>query len=74
MRNNEIKLKYLPIFEKDLKDAVIYIKETLNSPSAARDLADKTEMAILERTKYPTSFGTLSLYHGKRRDLLLYTR
>lgn len=56
MRNNEIKLKYLPIFEKDLKDAVLYIKETLNSPTAARDLADKTEMAILERMKYPTSF------------------
>lgn len=56
MRNNEIKLKYLQLFEKDLKDAVLYIKDTLNNPSAARDLADKVEIAILERMKYPTSF------------------
>ncbi len=53
---NNYKLRYLPLFENDLNDAVSYIANVLNNPKAAEMLIRETEKAILERAKSPVSF------------------
>lgn len=49
-------LRYLPIFENDLNNAVSYIVDVLNNPHAAEKLIRETEKAILERAKSPVGF------------------
>lgn len=56
MKQNNYKLRYLPIFEKDLKEVTFYISNILNNPIAAENLIDEIESAILERSKSPLSF------------------
>jgi len=43
------KLRYLPLFYEDFKEAVAYIRDVLKNKKAADDLIDLTEKAILER-------------------------
>ena len=50
------KLRYLPLFERDLSEAAVYISDVLNNPQAAEKLVDEVERAILERQKMPLSF------------------
>lgn len=50
------KLRYLPLFEDDLYEAVSYIANVLHNPQAAEKLIEETEAAILERSKMPLSF------------------
>lgn len=50
------RLRYLPLFENDLNDAVSYIADVLNNPQAAEKLILETEKAILERAKSSVSF------------------
>ncbi len=51
MKQNNYKLRYLPIFEKDLKEVTFYISNILNNPIAAENLIAEIESAILERSK-----------------------
>ena len=62
------KLRFLPIFEEDLYEAVSYISNALNNPQAAERLLKKTEQAILDRLKMPLSFEP---YHSvnERKDV-----
>ena len=62
------KLRYLPLFEDDLYDAVSYIANVLNNPQAAEKLLKETEKAIYERLKMPLAFEP---YHSakERRDV-----
>ena len=57
------KLRYLPLFEQDLNEAVMYIADVLNNPQAAVRLIDEVEKAILERQKMPLSFEP---YHSAK--------
>ena len=54
--NKQYKLIYLPLFEKDLSEAVDYITIKLKSPQAALKLIDKVEKAILKRLSSPEAF------------------
>ena len=61
--DKKYKLRYLPIFDDDLLNAVNYINKALNNPIAASNLLDKTEEAILSRLKNPEIFEP---YHSTR--------
>jgi len=56
MANKQYKLKYLPYFERDLYEIVDYITYNLSNPTAAMNLVDDIEKAILERQKNPLSY------------------
>lgn len=64
-------LRYLPLFEQDLKDTVNYISNTLKNKEAALRLVDDIETAILNRLSNPTSFET---YHSKKKREYPYYR
>ena len=53
---NKVILRYLPLFFDDLKEAVDYIRVTLQNEKAAEDLINDVEQAILKRSENPTSF------------------
>lgn len=48
MANTKYKLRYLPLFYRDLEEKVVYIAEELHNEKAANDLLDEVEKAILE--------------------------
>ena len=48
------RLQYLPLFWDDLEQAVFYIRDVLNNPTAAEHLLNRTEEAILDHAKAPT--------------------
>ena len=56
MQNKTYHLRYLPLFEQDLLDAVYYITNVLKNKDAAQRLLDDTEMAIKKRLNNPISF------------------
>ena len=56
MKQNNYMLRYLPIFEKDLKEVTFYISNVLNNPVATEKLINNIESAILERSKSSLSF------------------
>ena len=51
MAQNNYKIRYLPLFQKDLTEIVFYISNILNNPNAAENLINAVEVAILERSK-----------------------
>ena len=53
-------LRYLPVFYKDLEEAVCYIADELKNPQAANKLIDDIEQAILERANAPCAFQPYS--------------
>jgi hypothetical protein len=63
------RLKYLPLFEKDVAAARDYIADTLHSPVAARRLVTDVERAILRRKKAPLAFAP---YPAKSRHPQTY--
>ncbi len=70
MAQNNYKIRYLPLFQKDLTEIVFYISNILNNPNAAENLINAVEVAILERSKSPLSFEP---YHSsKKRDYPYY--
>ncbi len=70
MAQNNYKIRYLPLFQKDLTEIVFYISNILNNPNAAENLINAVEIAILERSKSPLSFEP---YHSsKKRDYPYY--
>ena len=56
MANAKYKLRYLPLFYKDLEEKIVYIAEELHNEKAAKDLLDEVEAAILEREPVAESF------------------
>ena len=56
MANIKYKLRYLPLFYKDLEEKIVYIAEELHNEKAANDLLEEVEAAILERQSMAESF------------------
>ena len=56
MRDERYRLRYLPLFYKDLDEKMTYIAEELKNLRAASDLLDKVETAILKRLPVAESF------------------
>ncbi len=56
MVNTKYKLRYLPLFYKDLEEKIVYIAAELHNEKAANDLLDEVEAAILERQPVAESF------------------
>ena len=56
MKSKEYEIKFLPLFERDLNEAVDYIKYELCNPKAAGKLIDDIELAIMKRRVNPKSF------------------
>ena len=54
MESKKYRLRYLPLFEQDLAQAVAYIADVLKNPDAARRLVDDVEAAI-RTTESPRS-------------------
>lgn len=71
MGQNNYKIRYLPLFEKDLTEIIFYISNILNNPNAAESLIDDVEFAILERSKSPLSFEP---YHSSKKRKNPYYR
>lgn len=70
MGNKLYKLRYLPIFEKDLNNIVSYIANDLHNEIAAIRLIDDIESAIIERLNFPTAFEP---FHSlKQREYTYY--
>lgn len=59
-------LSYLPMFFNDLEDHVRYISDVLQNKTAANDLLDAVETAILKRIPDAESFEP---YHSIREHL-----
>lgn len=60
------KLRYLPLFERDLAAARDYIAHVLQNPAAALRLVEETERAIMKRLESPLAFEQ---YHSvKERE------
>ena len=64
-------LRYLPIFFDDLEEHVMYISEVFHNKTAADNLLDSVEKAILDRLPNAESFEP---YHSKRERLYSYYR
>ena len=71
MHSEKYRLRYLPLFYKDLDEKITYIAEKLKNPKAASDLLDKVEAAILKRLPVAESFET---YHSLRERRYAYYR
>lgn len=70
MADSLYKLRYLPLFYKDLSDKITYISETLQNPQAANDLLDCVEKAIIARQSIAESFEPF--YSLKERQYPYY--
>ena len=55
--NKQYTLRYLPLFDKDLTEAVNYIAVTLQDPISAEQLVDEVEAAIEKRREMPKAFA-----------------
>ena len=57
MTDKKYTLRYLPLFNKDLTEAVNYIAITLQDPITAERLVDEIESAIEKRAEMPKAFA-----------------
>lgn len=71
MNKKHYELRFLPLFEEDLNGIVDYITYRLKNPSAAENLIDAVEKAILERLPFAESFEQ---YPGKKERRYPYYR
>ncbi|MDK2836698.1 MAG: toxin ParE1/3/4 [Thermosediminibacterales bacterium] len=49
------KVKYLPLAQKDLRNIIDYITDTLKAPKAAMDLVDALDSSISRLAQFPYS-------------------
>ena len=70
MADTDYKLRYLPLFYRDLEEKIVYISEMLQNPQAAKDLLDDVERVILERLPNAESFKPY--YSAKERRYKYY--
>lgn len=66
MAEENYKLRYLPLFYEDLSEKINYICDKLKNPSAAKNLLDAVERAILERVPVAESFEPFSSLKERR--------
>ena len=66
---NHYKIKYSPLFYSDLEEIISYIIYKLNNPKVARDLMNKIEKAILERSYSPEGYEKSHIMHRKERKM-----
>ena len=71
MGDTNYKLRYLPLFYRDLEEKVVYIAKTLQNPKAANDLLNDAENAIFERLPNAESFEP---YHSAKHRRYKYYR
>lgn len=57
------KLRYLPTFERELKEAIDYIKQDLQNPEAAINLLEEIEKAIHRRLFMPAAYKPVRLLY-----------
>jgi len=69
--NKKYTLRYLPLFDKDLTEAVNYIAVTLRDPISAERFVDEVEAAIEKRLEMPTAFAQ---YQSKKPRKYPYYR
>lgn len=65
---NEYILRYLPRFEEELADIANYIAYTLKNPSAAGNLIDDVEKAIIKRLNSPLSYEACHSVYDREHD------
>lgn len=70
MADTDYKLRYLPLFYRDLEEKIVYISEMLQNPQVAKDLLDDVERVILERLPNAESFEPY--YSAKERRYKYY--
>ena len=63
MVNSKYAVRFLPVFERDLENAVDYIQYQLNNPAAAANFINEVETAISKRSAYPKAFEP---YHSAK--------
>ena len=56
-------LRYLPMFYDDFEERIMYIAEVLHNKTAANELVDVVENAILQRLPNAESFEP---YHSRK--------
>lgn len=56
MADTKYILRYLPLFYADLEEKLLYITEKLHNITAANELIDEVERAILKRLPFAESF------------------
>jgi toxin ParE1/3/4 len=71
MGRKKYKLRFLPLFENDLNDAVDYIARKLKNPDAADTLVDEVQKSIHIRADCAESFEQ---YHSVRERQYPYYR
>ena len=71
MGDTNYKLRYLPLFYRDLEEKIVYITETLRNPQAANDWLNDVENAIFERLPNAESFEP---YHSAKERRYKYYR
>lgn len=71
MNCKKYRLRYLPLFYEDLTEKVLYIAEQLKNPTAANDLLNRVEKAILKRLPVAESFEP---YHSIKDRKYVYYR
>ncbi|SKB79656.1 ParE toxin of type II toxin-antitoxin system, parDE [Lachnospiraceae bacterium] len=71
MSNIKYSLRYLPMFYDDLEECVMYLAKVLQNQTAANELTDSVEAAILERLPYAESFEP---YHSMKERKYPYYR
>ena len=71
MADTKYQLLYLPLFDEDLEQKVVYMAVDLGNAKAANDLLDAVEKAILERQPVAEAFEP---YHSLRERRYPYYR
>ncbi len=64
-------LRYLPMFYDDFEERIMYITEVLHNKTAANELVDAVENAILQRLPNAESFEP---YHSRKERKYPYYR
>ena len=72
---NDYVLRYLPRFEEELTDIVKYITYKLKNPSAAENLIEDVEKAIIKRRSSPLSYEPcFSVYDREHEYYRIYVK
>jgi len=73
--NHRYKVRYLPLFEEDLREIVLYISQKLKNSQAAEELVNKVEEAIWKRSYNPLSFEVfISVKDRQHRYYRIYVK
>lgn len=72
MGDTNYKLRYLPLFYRDLEEKIVYITETLRNPQAANNLLNDVENAIFERLQNAESFEPYFVLFLKKQESFLH--